>query len=138
MADRSAWSQPQIGPEGFANTAKVFGGKPLAIIAGDIALNKTTGLLVVPKGFVVTDGKFVISKLDTGAALMLSIGDMAVPDRFMVAANTGQAGGTATLNPTGLFYEFLADTEVIMKATVAAAGWQAGNVTPYLFGFMLR
>ena len=139
MADRKAYTQPQVGPQGFARTMKCFG-SDVALVAGDLALNVTTGLFVIPKGFVLTSLSVVVPDLDTGGspALTFAIGDAADDDRYIATgATTGQAGGTnTTLASTGLNYEFTADTEIVWKTAAAAATAAAGTIKPRFFGYM--
>lgn len=138
MADRNAFSQPQGGPQGFARTMKCFG-DDVALLTTDLALNRTTGIFVVPKGFVLTSLSVVVPDLDTNGApaLVFAIGDAADDDRFITAATTGQAGGTnTTLASTGLNYEFTEDTLIVFKATTAAATAAAGTIKPRFFGYM--
>lgn len=138
MADRTAYSQPQVGNQGFARTMKCLG-SDTALVTGDLALNKTVGLFVVPKGFVLTSLSVVVPDLDSGgaAALVFAIGDAVDDDRFITGATTGQAGGTnTTLAATGLNYEFTADTEIVWKTTTASATAAAGTIKPRFFGYM--
>jgi len=138
MADRNAYTQPQVGPQGFGRTMKCLG-SDVALLTTDLALNRTTGLFIVPKGFVLTSLSVVVPDLDTNGApaLVFALGDAADDDRFITAATTGQAGGTnTTLAATGLNYEFTDDTEVFFKATTAAATAAAGTIKPRFFGYM--
>lgn len=137
MADRKAYSQPQVGGQGFARTMKCIG-DDVALVAGDLALNKTVGLFTVPKGFVLTSLSVVVPDMDTGTpALVFAIGDKGLADRFISGATTAQTGGTnTTLAATGLNYEFTEDTEIVWKTTTAAATAAAGTVKPRFFGYM--
>lgn len=138
MADRTAYTQPQTGNQGFARTMKCLG-SDVALVTGDLALNKTVALFVAPKGFVLTGVSVVVPDLDTGgsAALVFAIGDAVDDDRFITGATTGQAGGTnTTLAATGLNYEFTADTEIVWKSTTAAATAAGGTIKPRFFGYM--
>lgn len=137
MADRNAYRQPQTGGQGFARTMKCIG-SDVALVTGDLALNKTVGLFVVPKGFVLTSLSVVVPDLDTGTpALVFAIGDAVDDDRFITGATTAQAGGTnTTLAASGLNYEFTEDTEIVWKTTTAAATAAAGTVKPRFFGYM--
>lgn len=137
MADRNAYRQPQTGNQGFARTMKCLGATAVALGTADLALNKTVGLFVVPKGFVLTSLAVPVTDMDSGTALVFAIGDAVDDDRFITGATTAQAGGTnTTLAATGLYYEFTADTEIVWKTTTAAGTPVAGTVTPYFFGFM--
>jgi len=139
MADRNAYSQPQVGNQGFARTMKCLGAD-VALVAGDLAINKTVGLFVVPRGFVLTGISVVVPDLDSNGSPLLTfaIGDAGDDDRFVATgATTGQAGGTnTTLAATGLNYEFTADTEIAWKTVAAAATAVAGTIQPRFFGYM--
>lgn len=138
MADRVAYTQPQVGAQGFSRTMKTYG-SDIALVSGDLALNATTGLFVVPKGFVLTSLSVVVPDLDSNgsAAIVFAIGDSGDDDRFITGATTGQAGGTnTTLAATGLNYEFTADTEIVWKTTTAAATAAAGTIKPRFFGYI--
>lgn len=138
MADRNAYVQPQVGNQGFSRTNKTLGGA-FALITTDLALNRTTGLFIVPRGFVVQRVYLALTDVDTNGTptIAVTLGDSGDDDRFVAASTIGQAGGaTTTLASTGLYYEFTADTEIFLKATTAAATAAAGTVTAYLEGFM--
>lgn len=123
MAIRLGYRQPQGGGQGFARTKKVFSGGTVTLIAADVALAGQCAIARLPKGFILQSYSAVIGDCDTGTTLMLKIGDSGDDDRIMAAANTGQAGGTnTTLASAGLNYEFPADTDIILTASVAATG----------------
>lgn len=138
MADRNAYGQPQVGNQGFARTVKVLGGA-VALLATDLALNRTTALFVAPKGFVLTGIDVTVTDLDTNGspAILITVGDAGDDDRFLASSNIGQAGGNSTtLAAAGKFYEFTADTEIVLKVPTAAATAAAGTITAYFTGFM--
>lgn len=137
MADRIAYRQPQVGNQGFSRTVKTLGGA-FSLVAADLALNRTTGLVVVPKGFVCTGVYFSLTDLDTGTpALLVTVGDSGSAARIVASSNIGQAGGsTTTLAAAGLYYEFTDNTEIIMTVATAAATAAAGTGSLYLTGFM--
>lgn len=138
MPDRRGYRQPQVGAQGFARTMKALGG-PVSLVATDLAVNKTVGLFVVPKGFVLTSLSVTATDMDTNgtAALVFSIGDAGDPDRFVDSANTAQAGGTTTtLAAAGAGYEFTEDTEIVWVTEVAAATAAAGTVSATFFGYV--
>lgn len=138
MPDRNAFRQPQISGQGFARTMKVLG-SDANLVAGDLALNKTVGLFVIPKGFVLTGVSVVVPDLDTNGSptITFAIGDTADDDRFISAATTGQAGGTnTTLAATGLNYEFTEDTLIVWTTKTASATAAAGTIKPRFFGYM--
>lgn len=123
MAVRTAYRQPQAGGIGPARNKKVLGGATITLVAADVALNAQTALLRVPKGFVLQSHSTVFGDCDTGATLACKLGDAGDDDRIMAAATTGQAGGTnTTLAAAGLNYEFPEDTDILLTASVAAAG----------------
>ncbi len=140
MANRNLYSQPQVGNQGFARTMKVLGTNGAqALLTTDLALNRTVGLFMVPKGFVLMSVIAVVTDIDTNGspAVVFAIGDAVDDDRFITGATTGQAGGTnTTLAATGLYYEFPADTEIAWKTTTAAATAAAGTVNVFFTGFM--
>lgn len=120
---RQAYRQPQAGGQGFARTKKVFGGPQLTLIAADVALNAQVAVMRVPKGFIVQSIGGTFGDLDTGTALMLALGDAGSNNRFFVANAVGQAGGAAPALAAGsVGYEFPDDTDILLTATVAAAG----------------
>jgi hypothetical protein len=138
MPDRVAYSQPQAGPQGFARTMKCYGAD-VAILAADLALNKTVGMFKVPAGFVLTSLAVTVTDMDTNGApaVKFDIGDAGSANRFVVAATTAQAGGTTTtLDAAGLNYEFTADTEIVWKTNTAAATAAAGTAQVRFFGYI--
>ncbi len=138
MADRRAYRQPQAGNIGAASTMKRFGGT-VALVAADLALNKTVALFVVPKGFTLTSLSVTVPDLDTNVspAIVFAIGDAVDDDRFVTGATTGQAGGTnTTLATAGVRYTFTDATEIVWKTTTAAATAAAGPITVDFFGYV--
>jgi hypothetical protein len=142
MGIRIAYKQPQAGAQGFARTRKVIGGAASVggVNANDLTLNAQTALFRVPKDFVIT-GWFGpnIPKLDSGAALVINIGDIGNTARLLSASTIGQAGGALPAIAAGaLYYQYPADTDVLMTVGTAAAGAQASPnpVTIYLEGFI--
>ncbi|MBR0802837.1 MULTISPECIES: hypothetical protein [Bradyrhizobium] len=123
MAPRTAYRQPQAGGQGFARTKKVFGGPAITLVAGDVALNAQTAIARVPKGFILQSIGGTVGDLDTGAALMVALGDAGNNARFFAANAIGQAGGAMPALVAGsVGYEFPDDTDILLTATVAAAG----------------
>jgi hypothetical protein len=124
MAPRPAYRQPQAGGQGFARTKKVFGNL-VTLTAADVVLNAQAAIARVPKGFMLQSWSGTVGDLDTGAALMLAIGDAANNARFLAANAIGQAGGALpalALSGANLPYEFTDDTDILVTSTVAAAG----------------
>lgn len=124
MAPRVGYRQPQVGGHGFARTKKVFGNL-VTLIAADVALNAQVAIFRAPKGFMLQSWSGTIGDIDSGATLMLAIGDAASNNRFLAANAIGQAGGALpalALSGANLPYEFTDDTDILLTATVAAAG----------------
>jgi hypothetical protein len=145
MGDRNVYTQPQVGPQGFAGTMKRFGTMvsnapgAASLITTDLALNRTVGMFIVPRGFVLTSLSVTVTDLDTNGtpAIVFAIGDATDDDRFVTGATTAQAGGTnTTIAATGLRYVFADDTEINWKTTTAAATAAAGTVYVDFFGYM--
>lgn len=138
MATRVAYTQPQVGNQGFARTMKTLGGA-IAITAAENLTGGFVALMRVPKGFVCTAVYLAVTDIDTNGApaVLLTLGDSADDDRFVASTNIGQAGGsTTTLASTGLYYEFTADTDILLKFATQSATAAAGTVTAYLTGFI--
>lgn len=138
MADRNAYTQPQVGSQGFARTVKVLGGA-VATRTTDAVTGRTLGLFKVPRGFVCTAIYLALTDVDTNGSptASVTVGDSGDDDRFVAASNIGQAGGsTTTLASTGLYYEFTAETEVFLKFATGSATAAAGTATCYMTGFV--
>lgn len=139
MPFRIGYRQPAAGGQGFSRTKKVMGAANIPLAVAD--LNQTTNqvaLFRVPAGFIVTNVFASASDMDSGvAALTFNIGDAGDPDRLMAASAVGQAGtSSTTLAATGLYYEYTADTDILLACQAAAATAVAGTITLYLEGFM--
>lgn len=139
MADRQAYdTATPIVTAGHARQLVALGGA-VSLATGDLALNATTGLFKVPNGFTVVDLLGKITDVDTNAApaLVFDIGDAGAAGRFLSGSTAGQAGGAlGAIAVAGLNYTFTADTEIVFKATTAAATAAAGTLTVWLIGYM--
>lgn len=136
MAYRKDWSQPQIGPHGFARTMKTIG-RVVTLAAADLVTANTVGAFVVPAGFTVTGIIAVPTDMDSGAALLLSVGDAASGVRYLSSSTMGQAGTTTTtLAATGLLFKNSVDTEILITCTLQGSSSVAGTLALYLVGFM--
>jgi hypothetical protein len=83
---------------------KVFGRKVNLAVADINLTNNVVGMFMLPKDFVITDmiGPAVPA---LGTALVLSIGDRALPTRYLSASTIGAAGGALpAMAATGLFF----------------------------------
>lgn len=134
MAYRKDWGQPQ-GGEGFARTMKTFG-RTVAISVADNVTSNTIGAFLLPAGFVVTGIIAVATDMDSGAAMLLNIGDAASASRYFSGLNTQAAITTQTLASTGLLFKNTVDTEVLITIGTQAAGAVAGTVDLRLIGYM--
>lgn len=109
------------------------------LATGALALNKTSRILRVPKGFILTGFRFRIGDADSNGApaYVFSIGDAGSANRIATTQTTGQAGGEITaLNDTGFLYEFTADTDILLTSTTAAATAQAAAFKIALQGYL--
>ena len=137
MALRRAYTQPMAGAQGFARTRKVFGVPILGILAADVGtINNQVAAFIVPKDFVVTGINLTIPSL-AASALTIAIGDAGLTTRFITASTAGVAGGSITALGQGAFYQFPADTELLLTFPAAGVTPAAGNITNfYLEGFI--
>jgi hypothetical protein len=138
MAYRKDWIQPQVGPMGFAGTAKVVG-RVITLNATDLVTGNTVGAFKFPAGFQVMTMIAVPTDMDSGAALTLSVGDAALGTRYLNASTMGQAATTTTtIAATGLFFVNTVDTECLITCTLQGAASVAGTLTLYFTGFMVQ
>jgi hypothetical protein len=138
MTYRKDWTQPQVGPMGFAGTQKVIG-RVVTLAAADLVTANTVGAFKVPAGFTVTGIIAVPTDMDSGAALTLSVGDAASGTRYLNASTMGQAATTTTtLASTGLLFLNTVDTEILVTCTLQGSSSVAGTLALYLIGFMAQ
>ncbi|BBB99394.1 hypothetical protein [Bradyrhizobium elkanii] len=138
MAPRVAYSQPQAGGQGFARTKKVFGGT-VNLLTTDLVTTAITAICRVPAGFIATNLFASASDMDTNGTptLALNIGDAGSAARLLSASTIGQAGtSTSTIATTGAYYQFTADTDILLQPSTNSATAAAGTLTFYLEGFM--
>lgn len=135
MAYRKDWGQPQVGLNGFAHTRKVYG-RVVTIGTADNVTGNTVGAFVLPAGFTVTGISAGITDMDSGSAMLITIGDAGSAARYL-ASTSGQAASTATtLAAAGLYYTTPTDTEVLITIATQAGTPVAGTVTLYIEGFV--
>lgn len=142
MAYRRDWIQPQVGPMGFASNRKVIG-RVVTLTAADLVTANTIGAFRVPAGFMCMGIVAVISDMDSGAALLLSVGDAALGTRFLSSDTGGQAGATkvaftTVTAGTNLLFLYTVDTEILITCTLQGAASVAGTMGLYLDGFMAQ
>src|SRR5450755_4025016 len=92
MTNRKDWGQPQIGPEGFAGTSKHIGRVVTLTVADNVTAN-TVEAFRVPGGFAVTGIVVNAGILDSVASMTFSVGDTALPTRFINASTVGRTPG---------------------------------------------
>lgn len=139
MADRTVWTVASPTPsKGFARQVQVFGGA-IALVTGDLALNKTVSLFKVPNNFTVVRADIYVTDMDSNGtpAIAFSIGDAGSAARIVSASTAAQAGGAATTVVTLPYYQFTGgETEILWTTTTAAATAVAGTVYISLFGYV--
>lgn len=136
MSYRKDWAQPQAGGQGFARTRKVIG-RVVTIGTADNVTNNTVGAFLAPKDFVVTGITVIATDMDSGTAMLFTVGDSGSAARFLASSNLGQAGGTSTtLAAAGLLYQFPSDTEVLVTIATQAGTAVAGTITILLEGYV--
>ena len=137
MAYRRDWIQPQVGPMGFANTQKVIG-RVVTITTADNVTGNTIGAFKVPAGFTVTGIIGSATDMDSGAAMLITIGDSGNAARYVASVSTQAAVASWTLAAAGLLYLNTVDTEVLITIATQAATAVAGTMTIYLTGFIAQ
>jgi hypothetical protein len=140
MTQRKDWGQPQVGPQGFARNQKTIG-RVVTLAATDLVTGNIVGAFMVPAGFTVLGITGVPSDMDSGAALLLSVGDAALGTRFLSSSTAGQAATLITafsaVTPgTNLLFKYTVDTEIIITCTLQGSSSVAGTLGLYLNGFM--
>src|SRR5690348_10625470 len=109
--DYAVARQPKPGSDTYLGGVHLVNTGTLA--TGALALNKTSRLLRVPKGFILTGIRFRVGDGDSNGApgLVYSMGDALSAARLLTTLTTAQAGGeVTTLNDTGFLYEYPTDT----------------------------
>lgn len=130
-------NQPKPGSSSYLGAVTLTNSGTLA--TGALALNKTSALVRVPKGFVCTGVRFRIGDADSNGSPThaFSIGDSGSAARLVAISTTGQAGGEVTaLADAGFLYEFTADTDILLTSTTASATAQAAAFKIALAGYM--
>lgn len=135
MAYRKDWGQPQVGGQGFARTNKTIG-RTVAISTADNVTGNTIGAFMVPAGFVVTGIIAVATDMDSGAAMLVNVGDAGSGARYLSGLNTQAAVTSTTLASTGLLYKNTVDTEVLVTIGTQAGTAVAGTIDLRLIGYM--
>lgn len=137
MAYRKDWIQPQVGPMGFASTMKTIGRVVTITVADNVTAN-TIGAFKIPAGFTVTGIIGAATDMDSGAAMLVTVGDSGNAARYVASLNTQAAVTSLTLAAAGLLYLNTVDTEVLITIATQAGTAVAGTMTIYLQGFMAQ
>lgn len=107
----------------------------VALATGDLTLNNVIPLTWLPRGAVVHDMVLITSDMDTGAALVLSVGVAGDTERY-IRRLSGQAAGaarlandaTAAASVIAAMAPLTADTRVDLLIQTAAATPASGTV----------
>ena len=137
MTYRRDWGQPQVGPMGFESTMKTIG-RVVTINTADNVTGNTIGAFKVPAGFTVTGIFGSATDMDSGAAMLITIGDAGSANRYVTSLNTQAAVTSLTLAAAGLLFLNVTDTEILITIATQAGTALAGTVTIYLVGFMAQ
>lgn len=94
-----------------------------------LVVNDVIQMVKVPLGAVIYRVELAVDDLDTGAAIVLAVGDGVVADRYITGSTIGQAGGVVTTNNVaGAGYTYTADDTIDVKVTTAPAGGGTGVI----------
>lgn len=135
MAYRKDWAQPQVGGQGFARTMKTIG-RTVTVSVADNVTGNTVGAFMLPAGFVVTGLLGSATDMDTGAAMLITVGDAASANRYVASVSAQAAIASWTLASTGLLFKNTVDTEVLITIATQAATPAAGTATLLFTGYM--
>jgi hypothetical protein len=122
---------------GFIGTQKVIG-RVVAVSVADNVTGNTVGAFKVPAGFTVTGVIGAATDMDSGAAMLITIGDAGNAARYVASLNTQAAVTSMTLAAAGLLFLNTTDTEVLITIATQAGTAIAGTVTVYLTGFIAQ
>lgn len=103
------------------------------------ATNDVFEMVKIPKGAVIYDVILGAANVDTGTALVMTVGDGGDTDRFITLSTVGQAGGIARMNSyVGQGYTYTADDTIDILVTTGATGVETGSPTVSLTVFYGR
>lgn len=137
MTYRRDWGQPQVGPMGFEGTMKTIG-RTVTIAVADNVTGNTVGAFKLPAGFTVTGIFGSATDMDSGAAMLITVGDAGNAARYVASLNTQAPVASLTLAAAGLLFLNVTDTEVLVTIATQAGTAIAGTVTVFLVGFMAQ
>ena len=87
----------------------------------------TITLMTIPPGVAVVDIAVDSDPLDTGGAITLSLGDAAVPNRYLNVSTVARAGGYVNSNTRGWLGTFTYSVNTPLLLTVGTGG--SGSMT---------
>ena len=133
MVYRKDWGQPMQGLQGFARTMKAFGRK-VNLNAVDLGTtNNVVGAFLVPGGFQIV-GLIGPAVPALGTALVLSIGDPGLANRYLSGSTIGAAGGVLPAMATTGFFRTFSDTEIQILIATQSSAPAPGILEFYLYG----
>ena len=133
MVYRKDWGQPMQGLQGFARTMKAFGRK-VNLSAADLGTtNNVVGAFIVPGGFQIV-GMIGPAVPALGTALVLSIGDPGLANRYLASSTIGAAGGVLPAMATTGFFRTFSDTEIQILIATQSSAPAPGILEFYLYG----
>ena len=136
MVYRKDWGQPQQGAQGFARTMKAYGRK-VNLSAIDLGTtNNVIGAFMVPGGFQIV-GLIGPAVPALGTALVLSIGDAGLANRYLSGSTIGAAGGPMPAMATTGFFRTFSDTEIQILIATQSSAPVAGILEFYLYGMVV-
>lgn len=92
------------------------------------ATNDVFEMIKVPKGAVIYDVILAAGNVDSGTALVMTVGDGGDTDRYITLSTIGQAGGIARMNnQVGSGYTYTADDSIDILVTTGATGIETGS-----------
>lgn len=137
MAYRRDWAQPQTGPMGFVGTKKVVG-RTVTIGTADNVTANTIGAFKIPAGFTVTGILGSATDMDSGTAMLITVGDAGNAARYVASVSAQAAITSWTLAAAGLLFLNTVDTEVLITIATQAGTPVAGTATIFLEGFIAQ
>jgi hypothetical protein len=103
-----------------------------------LVINDVIQMVKIPAGAIIQEVILSSDDIDTGSpAVVLAVGDGAVPDRFIKGSTIGQAGGTERMGMVTTVdshkYTYTADDTIDIKCTTAPATGVVGTLVLSVF-----
>ena len=94
------------------------------------ATNDVYRMVKVSKGDVIYDVIVGCGNIDTGTALLITVGDGGDTDRYVTSSSVGQAGGIARMNNyAGQGFTYTEDDTIDILVATGATGVETGSPT---------